>query len=71
MTTIQKLEWLNKVNKNSVNVCHFTGGWEIHSYQDNTPLNNVDSPYPYLHNKSLKKLIDETYEYVKNIVESK
>ena len=62
MTTIEKIEKLNKLCKNTLSISHFKE-WEISSFGNGTYL-NMNLKYPYLKNKSLRMLVNEAYDYV-------
>ena len=62
MTTIEKIEKLNKECNNSINIVHHSE-WEINSYETDTPL-SMEKFYPYFHDKSLKKVVDMAYQFV-------
>lgn len=62
LTTVEKMEALNKECKNTLGLTHFEL-WEIHSYGDDTPL-NMKVKYPYIKAKTIKEVVDLAYQFV-------
>lgn len=63
MTTFEKLNEINRLCKNSLQVGCYSGGWSINSFKDDTHL-SIDIKYPYFRDKSLTKLVNKAYKYV-------
>lgn len=61
----KKIELLNKACKNSLSICCFSDGWEIHSYQDGSPLCQ-ELHYPHIKGKTITEVVDKAYEFVFN-----
>ena len=56
-TLIKKIKELNELNRGSLSITHYTLGWEVSSYKDNTPLNKehvVGEDFELMIDKALK-----------------
>lgn len=64
MTTLQKIEKLNKACDWTLDIFHHQE-WSIHSYGDDTPL-CIEHHYPYFEAKSVKAVVNKAYKFVFN-----
>jgi hypothetical protein len=62
MTTIQKIEELNKACDGTLSITSHTE-WSIYSYGDNTPL-DMGKKYPFISSSNFEDLVNKAYKFV-------
>lgn len=62
MTTLQKIEKLNKKCDETLSFCHYEA-WEIHSFRVGSPL-SMEKHYPFFKADTLKEVVDLAYKFV-------
>jgi hypothetical protein len=63
MTTIKKIEALNKICEDSLGLQCYTVGWEVSSFRHGTPL-EVGSKIGHVKAETLKAAVDLAYKLV-------
>lgn len=65
MTTIQKVEALNKVCENSLGFQCYSMGWEARSFREKTPL-GYSTKRKFIGGKTFEEVVDNAYKFVFN-----